>query len=152
MTLFLAIRLRGSMGVHPELLDTLNRLNMPTKHSAVLLKDNPSVKGMLIKATDYITWGEITEDSLEALIMKRGRMEGDERRTEETLKRENLGSPKDLAKAVITEGSLPSCIKKTFRLTPPSGGFKKSIKRHVRSGGELGYRGQGINDLLERMI
>jgi large subunit ribosomal protein L30 len=152
MTLFLVIRLRGSMGVHPDILDTLKRLNMPTKHSAVLIKDTPSNNGMLNKVTDYVTWGEIAEESLEALIMKRGRMAGDERLTEDTLKRESLGSPKELAKRTMDEGAMPGCIKKTFRLTPPSGGFKKSIKRHVRSRGELGYRGEAINALLKKMI
>jgi large subunit ribosomal protein L30 len=152
MTLFLVIRLRGNIGVHPDILDTLKRLNMPTKYSAVLIQDTPSNKGMLNKVTDYVTWGEIAEDSLEAMMMKRGRLAGDERITEDVLKRENLGTPKELAKLIMTQGSLPSCIKKTFRLTPPSGGFKKSIKRHVRSGGELGYRGEGINELLKKMI
>jgi large subunit ribosomal protein L30 len=146
------IRLRGSIGVHPDILDTLKRLNMPSKYSSVLLKDTPSNKGMLNKVTDYVTWGEITEESLEALIMKRGRMAGDERITEETLKRENLGTPKELAKRTMGEGAVPGCIKKTFRLTPPSGGFKKSIKRHIRSGGELSYRGEAINELIKKMI
>lgn len=152
MTLFLVIRLRGNIGIHPQVLDTLNRLNMPTKHSAVLVKDTPSNKGMLNKVTDFVTWGEINEASLEALIMKRGRMAGDERITEATLKREGFGGSKDLAKRTMDGGSVPEWMKKTFRLTPPSGGFKKSIKRHVRSGGELGYRGEGINELLKKMI
>jgi large subunit ribosomal protein L30 len=152
MTLFFVIRLRGNIGVHPDVLDTLKRLNMPTKYSAVLIQDTPSNKGMLNKVTDYVTWGEIAEASLEALIMKRGRMAGDERITDETIKRESLGSSKELAKRTMGEGAVPACIKKTFRLTPPSGGFKKSIKRHVRSGGELGYRGEVINELLKKMI
>lgn len=152
MALYLVIRLRGSMGVHPDIIETLKRLNMPRKHNAVLLQDTPSNKGMLNKVADYVTWGEISEGSLEALIMKRGRLLGDERITEEALRRENLGSPKELARRVMAEGALPPCMKKTFRLTPPSGGFKRTIKRHVRSAGELGYRGTGINDLLEKMI
>jgi large subunit ribosomal protein L30 len=152
MTLFLVIRLRGNIGVHPDVLETLKRLNMPTKHSAALVEDTPSNAGMLNKVTDYVTWGEITEDSLEALLMKRGRMSGDKKITEDVLKKESLGTPKDLAKATMAGGRVPAWIKETFRLTPPSGGFKRSIKRHVRSGGELGYRGKGINDLVAKMI
>ncbi len=152
MTLFLVIRLRGRIGIHPDVMETMKRLNMPTKHSAVLILDTPSNKGMLNKITDYVTWGEVTEESLEALLMKRGRMAGDARITEDALKKENLGTPKELAKRTMDDGRVPACIKATFRLTPPSGGFKKSIKRHVRSGGELGYRGKGINELLPKMI
>lgn len=152
MTLFLVIRLRGNIGVHPDVLETLKRLNMPKKHSAVLIQDTPSNKGMLNKVADYVTWGEVTEESLEALLMKRGRMAGDKKITDEALRKENLGTPKELAKRTMADGKVPDCIKETFRLTPPSGGFKKSIKRHVRSGGELGYRGKGINELLPKMI
>jgi large subunit ribosomal protein L30 len=36
-------------------------------------------------------------------------------------------------------------------LTPPSKGFRKSIKQHYPDG-ELGYRGKEINVLLKRMI
>jgi large subunit ribosomal protein L30 len=152
MTLFLVIRIRGRIGIHPDVMETMKRLNMPTKHSAVLIQDTPSNKGMLNKITDYVTWGEVTEESLEALLMKRGRMAGDARINEDVLKKEALGTPKELAKRTMDDGKVPACIKCTFRLTPPSGGFKKSIKRHVRSGGELGYRGKAINELLAKMI
>lgn len=40
---------------------------------------------------------------------------------------------------------------KRYRLHPPRGGFKKTIKR-PRPDGELGYRGEKINDLIARMM
>ena len=43
-------------------------------------------------------------------------------------------------------------IKPVFRLHPPRGGFKKTTKRHVTDGGELGYRGETINKLIRRML
>ena len=42
-------------------------------------------------------------------------------------------------------------IKPVFRLTPPSKGFKKSIKQQYPNG-EIGYRGEKINELILRMI
>ncbi|MBN1376996.1 uL30 family ribosomal protein [Candidatus Woesearchaeota archaeon] len=43
--------------------------------------------------------------------------------------------------------------KKTFRLSPPKGGFrKKGIKKPFGRGGALGYRGRDINNLLKRML
>jgi len=36
-------------------------------------------------------------------------------------------------------------------LHPPKGGFKGTIRRPYKSGGELGYRGAAINDLILRM-
>ena len=39
-----------------------------------------------------------------------------------------------------------------FRLHPPRGGFKGSTKKPYSDGGELGYRGPAINELIRRMI
>lgn len=42
---------------------------------------------------------------------------------------------------------------KSFSLAPPKGGFsKKGIVAGFGQGGELGYRGEKINELIERMI
>ena len=43
-------------------------------------------------------------------------------------------------------------IKPLFRLRPPSKGFKGKVKKSFAAGGEAGYRGHSINDLLERMM
>ncbi|MBM5805367.1 MAG: 50S ribosomal protein L30 [Candidatus Verstraetearchaeota archaeon] len=152
MKLYLVIRLRGRMGIAPELLDTMNRLNLPRKHNAALITDTPSNIGMLNKAVDYITWGEITKGSLVDLLKKRGRLAGDERITKESLKKAGMGTFEALAGRIMEEGKVPAPIKRTFRLTPPSGGFKGHVMRHIGSGGELGYRGSAINDLIQRMI
>jgi len=43
-------------------------------------------------------------------------------------------------------------VKPVFRLHPPRKGFKGSIKKSYRAGGEAGYRGEAINDLIRRMV
>ncbi|RLI23172.1 50S ribosomal protein L30, partial [Candidatus Bathyarchaeota archaeon] len=43
-------------------------------------------------------------------------------------------------------------IKPVFRLHPPRKGFKGKIKKSFKAGGASGYRGEAINELLERMI
>jgi large subunit ribosomal protein L30 len=152
LKLFLVIRIRGNMGVAPEVLDTLNRLNVPRKHNAALMIDSKSNIGMLYKVADYVTWGEITQPSLEALLEKRGRLSGDKRLTQEAMEKMKTGTFKEISEHALADGTLPPAIKKTFRLTPPSGGYNRSIKRHYGSGGELGYRGESINKLLEKML
>jgi len=152
MSLYLVIRLRGRMGLSPEHLDTLARMNIPAKHNAALIIDTPSNKGMLNKVTDYVTWGEIDNASLVALLKKRGRLPADERITEDFLKSNGMGTFEDVAAKIMENGKVPEPIKRTFRLTPPSGGFKKHITRHIKSGGELGYRGAAIAELVKKMI
>ncbi len=152
MKTYLVIRLRGEMGVAPEILDTLSRMNLPSKFSATLISDTPSNIGMLNKVADYVTWGEIDRPALVDLLKKRGRLPGDKRLSEEVLKELSLGTFEELAELMLKEGSVVPPIKKTFRLTPPSGGFKRHITRHLKSGGELGYRGAAIVELLRKMI
>ncbi|MDI9644477.1 MAG: 50S ribosomal protein L30 [Candidatus Verstraetearchaeota archaeon] len=152
MKTYLVIRLRGETGIAPEILDALERMNLPSKFSATLISDTPSNMGMINKVADYITWGEIDQQSLAMLLKKRGRLPGEKRLTEEAIKELSLGSYEDLAERMLKEGRVLPPLKKTFRLTPPSGGFKGHITRHLKSGGELGYRGQAIVALLQKMI
>ncbi|MCS7097636.1 MAG: 50S ribosomal protein L30 [Candidatus Methanomethyliaceae archaeon] len=152
MKLYVAIRIRGRIGLHPDIAETLKRLNLNRKHNACLVPDNPSMVGMLKKASDYITWGEINRDTLILLLKKRGRLIGDKRITEEDLNKLGVSSFEELADKILEEGKLPKMIKKIFRLTPPSGGFKGKITRHFGERGELGYRGEAINELLLKMI
>ncbi len=143
------IRIRGRVGVRKEIDDTMKMLRLHRKHHCVLLKMNDSVKGMLQKVKDYVTWGEISEEMLKKLLEKRGRKVGDKRLSKEEVVKvvEEIKKAKEQpAKVLIKLG-----LKPVFRLTPPSKGFKKSIKQHYPKG-ELGYRGEAINELLERMI
>lgn len=143
------IRIRGRVGVRKEIADTLRMLRLHRKHHCTLWKLNDSVKGMLQKVKDYVTWGEISEEILKKLLEKRGRKIGDKRLGKEEVEKlieEIKNSPLQPGKILMSHD-----IKPVFRLSPPSKGFKKSIKQHYPKG-ELGYRGRTINELLERMI
>ncbi len=93
-------------------------------------------------------------------MKKRGRLVGNKPLTDEVVdkyleKHGVKGGIPALAKALL-EGKVMlhklEFIKPVFRLHPPRGGFKKSTKRPYNDGGELGYRGKAINDLIKRMI
>lgn len=111
--MFAVIRLRGSVNLNQRIIDTLDMLNLKKVNHCVLVEDNPSNKGMLKKAENWITWGEVSKEMEKLLKEKRG----------------------------------PG---KVYRLSPASKGLK-SIKVHYPKG-DLGYRGDKINDLLKRMI
>ncbi|RLE53959.1 MAG: 50S ribosomal protein L30, partial [Candidatus Methanomethylicota archaeon] len=121
----------------------------------VIIDDRPEYLGMLRKAADYITWGEITPETLALLLKRRGELKGGKKLTEEYIKEKlGLNSIEELAQAIF-EGKIglkdiPD-LKPVFRLHPPSGGFKGSTKKHFKAGGELGYRGLAINELIKKM-
>ncbi len=138
------IRLRGSVRTRRDIEETLRLMRLNRKMHCVIIPENPSYRGMLQIAKDFITWGKISDSVLEKLVLKRARKPGNERTTEEEARR---------AIAALKEGT-PSRklhIKPVFRLNPPSGGFKYGIK-HAYPKGELGNRKDKINELLEKMI
>lgn len=62
-----AIRIRGEIGIRKDIKDTLKMLNLTKKHACITLKKSDINIGMLRKAKDYITWGEISPEIAEAL-------------------------------------------------------------------------------------
>ncbi|MFH1228969.1 MAG: 50S ribosomal protein L30 [Candidatus Aenigmatarchaeota archaeon] len=141
--MFAVIRIRGRVGLKEDIKDTLEMLRLSTKMHCVLIKDDPCLKGMIHKVKDYVTWGEIDDDILKSLIMKRGRKAGNKRLTE--------NEALEMFNSVKSAEKIPEELKPVFRLNPPSKGFKNSVKQHYPDG-EVGYRGKEINELLKRMI
>jgi large subunit ribosomal protein L30 len=112
------------------------------------------MKGMLKRVQSYVTWGEISKETLAELLTKRGRLAGDKELTEEYAKKVGCKSISDLAEAIVNckvdYAKLPE-IQPVFKLHPPRKGFKGTTKKNFRAGGEAGYRGEAINDLVKRM-
>ncbi|ASA76954.1 50S ribosomal protein L30 [Thermococcus sp. 5-4] len=149
------IRLRSGIRAKGDVRDTLAMLRLHRINHLVLVDDNPSYKGMVQKVKDYITWGEIDAETLAELLRKRGRLIGNRPITDEYVK-EKLGMTiEEFAEKVVAGEmkltDLPN-IKPVFRLHPPRGGLRGSKKRSFKEGGALGYRGERINDLIERML
>lgn len=156
LALWVVIRLRGEPDRRPEERKALEILRLHRAYHAVLVEDSPSVKNMLKKTLEnVVTYGEIDEETLALLLERRGRLTGNKKITKEYLQKLGFNDFRELAKALISGKikmkDIPG-IKPVFRLRPPSGGFKGTIKKHFRDGGESGYRGSDINKLLRRML
>ena len=148
------VKVRGTISAQREARETLGMLRLGKSNHAVLVRNNPSMKGMLKRVQSYITWGEISKETLAELLTKRGRLAGDKELTEEYAKKVGCKSISDLAEAIanckIDYAKLPE-IQPVFKLHPPRKGFKGTTKKNFRAGGEAGYRGEAINDLVKRM-
>ena len=153
MKRIVAVRVRGTVKVRKEIQDTMTMLNLTKPHHVVVIDDRPTYLGMLNKAKDYITYGEIEQPVLEALLRKWARREGNNPVTEEYVKEKTGQTIAEFTSSVMDfEKELDDLeIKKVFRLHPPRKGYK-SVKRAVSQGGSVGYRGSDINNLLRRMI
>ncbi|MBI2654662.1 uL30 family ribosomal protein [Candidatus Woesearchaeota archaeon] len=137
-----AIRVRGIVGIKSQVESTLRMLRLYKKNYCCVLPSNKIYEGMLKEAKDYLTWGEISEDTFKILVDKRG---------EEFKGRETDSKGKIKYKGFMIIGDKK--IKEYFRLNAPKKGFgRKGIKHSFKQGGALGYRGSAINDLIKRMV
>ncbi len=153
----LAVRLRGTAGDNPDVEKTLESLKLQRTFQARLLENNPSTLGMLRSVKAIIAWGEVNPELLEHLLEKRGERDGADGLDEGFVRLFGKPSFGDLAKSIVAgevglRELLSAGLKPRFRLHPPRGGFKRSLRRAATDGGELGYRGADINVLVKRMI
>lgn len=157
-TLVVAIRVRGWAKMRRDINDTLKLLRLNRVNAGVLLRVNPSYRGMLQKCKDYIAWGPVDDKILLRLFKKRAYITGNRHLTDKFLKDSNAGysTVRKLVKAISSgEVSMRDIegLKPLFRLHPPRGGHRgDGIKRAYNAGGTLGYVGEYINALLLKMM
>ncbi len=149
------VRVRGVGDASPEIEETLRVLGLNKNCQITLVDNRPSFLGMLNKVRNFVTWGEITEESILALLKERGRLAGNNKVNDEYAQQIGYRSLKDLAAATHKLRAdfrhLPD-IKPVFRAHPPKKGYKGKIKKSYAGGGVTGYRGQAINKLILNMI
>ena len=152
----LVIRVRGRVKVRPQIEDTLGKLRLGRLHQARILKVNSSLSGMIDKVKDYVTWGEVSQEVVEKMLAKRGRIPGNQKLTDAHVKKNSKQSSiKSLAKAIAAGDASVNDVeglKPVFRLSPPSGGYRGKRTLSVGMGGITGYRGEDINTLAMKMI
>ncbi|MGC9308389.1 MAG: 50S ribosomal protein L30 [Thermoplasmatota archaeon] len=136
--MFAVVRIRGTVHAKPQIRDTLHMLNLTAVNNCTLIPGTDSYRGMLQKVKDYVTWGEISASMLEQLLAAKTDLEGDHLQ-------------QAVEQLMNDDTKLGDVASPTLRLHPPVKGYE-GIKRPYRLGGALGYRGDDINLLLERMI
>lgn len=151
------IRVRGKVHLREDISDTMKLMNLTRINHCVVVPSTPQYMGMINKAKDYITYGEISAEVMNKLLSKRGKLMGNKKLTDKHIEK-NTGykSIGDLSKNIIDYKvelkDVPN-LKPVFRLRPPKKGYDRGGIKHPYSlGGALGYRGEKINELLERMI
>ena len=145
------VRVRGKVGVKGEIEETMKRLMLTRVNHAVVVPETPEYEGMIKKAKDYVTWGEVSEEVLAEMILRRGEFKGGGKVTREELEKRTGKKFDEFVKDVVKNKEKLHRLLKPFRLHPPRKGYRK-IKLPFKVGGALGYRGEKINDLLRRMI
>lgn len=136
MTVVAVVRIKGSVGIDPDIEKTLQSLRLDKAFTAALYNQSDSLEGMLKKAQRYLTWGKPNKQTIFTFLKKSG------------INVEDLN--RFSAKLHEGEEKLPHPI--FVSLHPPKKGFKRSVKRAYNSKGEYGDRGEGINELIRKMV
>lgn len=135
------VLVRGTVKTPQKIIGTLLMLHLHRKNHVVIIPDTRAYRGMIDKVKDYVTWGEIDENTYKELVSKRG---------EEYLGRLNDAKNKYTYKTLEVGNKK---YKPYFRLNSPRKGFgRKGVKVGFNAKGALGYRGEKINDLIQRML
>jgi len=149
------IRLRGRVNRNYNLEHTMKLLRLHKPNHCSIYPVNGPLEGMLKKAKDVVTWGEIDATTVEHLIRKRGELPGQSGPVTDAFIKANSDykTIKEFAEAVASGQAKISDIpdlQPVFRLNPPKKGFR-SLKYSVSQSGDLGYRGDRITALINRM-
>ena|SRR3989338_11267095 len=147
------IRVRGTVHVTRKVRETLEMLRLFKTNHLALIRDDKSMRKMVEKVKDYVTYGDISEQTLLTLVEKRGRSEGNRRLTEEFFKEKKINGFSGLAKEISNGAKLKDLgLEQVFRMNPPKKGYERNgIKKPFNLGGALGNRGDKINGLILRM-
>jgi large subunit ribosomal protein L30 len=149
------VKIRGTVRAQKETRETLGFLHLAHTNHAVLIDSRAAYKGMLQRVNSYITYGEPTKETVALILQKRAKLAGDKKLTDEYINKAGYKSIDDLADAIVKckvqFQKLPD-VQPLFKLHPPSKGYKGKTKKGFKAGGEAGYRGEAINELVKRMV
>ncbi len=149
------VKIRGTVRAQKETRETLEFLHLVHTNHAVIIDSRAAYKGMLQRVNSYITYGEPTKETIAMMLQKRARLAGDKKLTDEYIQKVGYKTIDDLAEAIacckVQFQKLPD-MEPRFKLHPPSKGYKGKTKKGFKAGGEAGYRGEAINDLVKRMV
>jgi len=122
----------------PYAKETLFRMRLRKKYSAILLKENKQTSHLLQAVRNFVAYGKIDPKTMEELISKRGK----------SIDKKKFDAKK-VAEIIEKEGFAKSGIWSFFRLHPPRKGIDS--KSHYPKG-VLGDNKEKINDLVRRML
>ena len=135
------IRIRGEVNMDGNVKETLHRLRLRKKYTCIVLNPNKEQEGMISKVKNLVAFGEISKETFEKLIEKRGQPVDK--------KKKKMDAKKVVEELESGKKYEDLNLKPFFRLHPARGGINTKI--HFPKG-VLGNNGDKINKLVEKML
>ena len=154
MGLLLVVNLHGSINSPAPVRKALNELWVAKKFSASVVTDDAATVGMLKLCKDFVAWAPVDEGLLGDLLKKRGMVSATRALDQARLKAMGVKSHEDLAAKMVKDQTRLSAVGGVlpyFRLAPPKGGFKLSLRRQSTERGLLGNN-PNLAGIVRRML
>jgi len=154
MGLLLVVNLHGKINSSAPVRKALSELKVERKFSASVVTDDPATVGMLKLCKDYVAWAPTDAELLATLLKKRGMVSETTRLDGHALTTMGFKKHEDLAEKMLKEQirlSQVQGVRPFFRLAPPKGGFRVSLRRQFSEKGMLGNNPK-LADLVRRMV
>ncbi len=154
MGLLLVVNIHGQINSSAPVRKSLNELWVARKFSATVVTDDVPTVGMLRLCKDYVSWCPIDEGLLSDLLEKRGMVSSSKSLDQGSLKTLGYKKTEDLAAKMVKDQvrlSLVPGVLPYFRLAPPRGGFKVSMRRQATERGMLG-KNPNLVGIVRRMF
>jgi len=147
------VNLRGLVNTRAPVRTMLDQMKVGRRFNATIVPNDEVHLGMLNLAKEHLAWCELNLGIAEKLLNARAEISSGTRVSESQIVKDH-GSFHDIASKLESgEIKLSSIneIRPFFRLSPPRGGFKRSIRRQFRDGGILGPN-EDLASLVEKML
>ncbi|HYA55973.1 MAG TPA: hypothetical protein VED22_04155 [Nitrososphaerales archaeon] len=154
MGLLLVVNLHGQINSSTPVRKALNELWVAKKFSASVVTGDPPTVGMLRLCKDYVAWCPVEEVLLADLLKRRGMVSGTRPLDAAKLKELGCKNHEELAAKMVKDQvrlSALSGVLPYFRLAPPKGGFRASLRRQATERGLLGNNPK-LDAIVRRMI
>jgi len=154
MGLILVVNLHGKINSSAPVRKALGELWVAKKFSASVVPDDAVTVGMHKLCKDYVAWTPVEEGLLGDLLKKRGMVSASRPLDAASLKELGYKKHEDLAALMLKEQVRLSAVKGVlpyFRLAPPKGGFRASLRRQSTEKGLLGNNPK-LGEIVRRMI
>ncbi len=154
MGLILVVNLHGAINSSAPVRKALTELWVARRFSASVVTDDAPTVGMLKLCKDYVAWAPVKEELLADLLRNRGMVSSTKTLDQGALKELGYKKHEDLAAKMVKDQvrlSAVGGILPYFRLAPPKGGFKRSMRRQFSERGLLGSN-PDLGEIVRRMV
>jgi large subunit ribosomal protein L30 len=154
LALLLVLNLHGAINSSGPVRKALEELKVVRRFSASVVPGDPSTLGTLKLCKDHVAWAPVDAEMLGTLLKRRGMVSTTKALDAAALKKMGYKDHEELAAKMIKGEMRLSAIeglRPFFRLAPPRGGFKRSMRRASSEKGVLGSNPQ-LGELVRRMI